>query len=1349
MKSTTTMFRKVLIFGAMVWGMFQTGRVDAQTPCAGTAAYGCGGAYGYGGDVTDVTIKNSAGTILASYSGLGCNARNAAGTYRGVQNAGNPFDLVAGEEITIEITGTSWTQIAGYDTRVGVWMDVSLNNSMERDECVINPATSSVNTTMQSFKVKVPCFTKAGTSFMRFRGSSFLYNAPTTNNGCGNFNTYGNVVDLAVNYKLGPAPIADFVVPTSNTWQETFHKFPAKNPNLGATYNWKFDKADAVRSDNTTVGEAKWDAAGTYNIFMKVDYCGIADSTSKTVTIIKPTAVPVSDFIAASNEVELGYQTQLFDLSTNGPRSWSWELISPTGVGDFTSTDQNPVFDFYESGWYEVCLTSENAVGFSNKTCKKKYIECLPTLDNYMGPQKIASTRIGRLFDHGGPTGNYGNGRKTSIDYFKILPCGATEIRLSFNDLNFGNNKDILRIYDGGEENPNTLVASITSSNSKQYDSAIIRLKSGVAYLTFESDGSNVGRGFNMEWESDLETPTPPKAAWSTPYTTVGVGAQFFCTNETSNAKGDPEYEWRINGNPEGFTKDFSTTLFTNGNYRVTLLARTCTGVDSSSKIITINTPSTPGFADFAADNVRPSIGDVVRFKTITDYANNFEWSIFPTSFKYINGTSKNSQNPQIEFLAGGAYTFTLSAWNAFGTKANTDRKVIKNKYVICLNYCIPLTNLTAKDIAINSVLVTDQNKYILVKTEDEDVAMYTDNTDKKAAPMTFGATYDVEIKRLTSSNSINYKVWIDWNIDGDFDDAGEEVMSSGKVSGKMVQGTIKVPTLKESFEGTTRMRVGASYDGFPNLACGVNQVGEFEDYAIALVNDGMAPVINLVGSDTVRVERGTSATSCYEEIASTTYTAFDGTEGDLSNKVDLTSDLDCQAAGVYSINFDLEDASGNKAETKTRTIIVVLDRTGPVVTLQGSDTMTVEQCGTFTDPGAVANDAVDGDLTSAIKVIGTVDPAIVGDYNIVYSAKDAQGNETVVNRLVRVRDTQKPGIFRLSNRITDGMNINVQINQAFVDEIYAQDPCNGNIQLFRNPGYNGVVNNQERATYPIVYNAADPSGNKATEDGFTINYIVDDFVAPNIELNTNDTVYHNVNDPYSSRSVTVTDNYYAPGQVSLVRTGKVDPYTLGTYVETFIATDASGNKTTKNRYIRVVDLEAPSLVAPSVSACVGIPFWAESGLIVSDNYYAKSEITVNVISHNINIDQAGIYSIEYQAIDGSGNKSGIISRTVYVQYPPNCMNTFLNNENLNLSDAVSVKPNPTTGNITVAYALNNNEPMTITVMNAVGAQMTEQVVGGGFGEAQFDLSNFGNGMYLVRMTNNGQSTVKKVIVKD
>lgn len=63
--------------------------------------------------------------------------------------------------------------------------------------------------------------------------------------------------------------------------------------------------------------------------------------------------------------------------------------------------------------------------------------------------------------------------------------------------------------------------------------------------------------------------------------------------------------------------------------------------------------------------------------------------------------------------------------------------------------------------------------------------------------------------------------------------------------------------------------------------------------------------------------------------------------------------------------------------------------------------------------------------------------------------------------------------------------------------------------------------------------------------------------------------------------------------------------------------------------------------------------------------------------------------------------------------------------------------------------ALNNNEPLNITIMNAVGGVMTERVVGGGFGETQFNLGDFGNGMYFILMTNKGQTIIKKVIVKD
>ena len=44
-----------------------------------------------------------------------------------------------------------------------------------------------------------------------------------------------------------------------------------------------------------------------------------------------------------------------------------------------------------------------------------------------------------------------------------------------------------------------------------------------------------------------------------------------------------------------------------------------------------------------------------------------------------------------------------------------------------------------------------------------------------------------------------------------------------------------------------------------------------------------MPPIITLVGKDTIRVEKGATATSCYAEVAGTvTYSAYDSTEGSI-----------------------------------------------------------------------------------------------------------------------------------------------------------------------------------------------------------------------------------------------------------------------------------------------------------------------------------------------------------------------------------------------------------------------------------------------------------------------------------
>jgi len=121
---------------------------------------------------------------------------------------------------------------------------------------------------------------------------------------------------------------------------------------------------------------------------MLVNYCGLADSITKQVTISAPTAAPVADFVSSANETEIYYDVTLYDLSNNGAYSWSWELLSPTGLDDQTASVQNPKFTLSETGWYKVCLTSSNDIGPSTRVCKDRYIECIAPTEYYMGPSK-------------------------------------------------------------------------------------------------------------------------------------------------------------------------------------------------------------------------------------------------------------------------------------------------------------------------------------------------------------------------------------------------------------------------------------------------------------------------------------------------------------------------------------------------------------------------------------------------------------------------------------------------------------------------------------------------------------------------------------------------------------------------------------------------------------------------------------------------------------------------------------------------------------------------------------------------------------------------------------------------
>jgi len=247
MKSTITKLKSLVLTGVLLGGFFSTVSLKAQCPtqCTGTNSWGCGGALvgsgtDYPGDILAVEVKDSKGSSLASYSGLGCTTGTAASTYKGVLNQGKPFDLTAGEVISVTVDGGSWAT-QSWGTRVGIWIDADRNGQFVQTECLVDPA-SNVASGPVTYTLKMPCWKTTGCSFLRIRGGASVYNMANTW-GCNQQNTYGNVLDLEVNLKLGSTPVANFTVPSSNNYVNSMVRFNAINPSNGYSYRWTFDKA--------------------------------------------------------------------------------------------------------------------------------------------------------------------------------------------------------------------------------------------------------------------------------------------------------------------------------------------------------------------------------------------------------------------------------------------------------------------------------------------------------------------------------------------------------------------------------------------------------------------------------------------------------------------------------------------------------------------------------------------------------------------------------------------------------------------------------------------------------------------------------------------------------------------------------------------------------------------------------------------------------------------------------------------------------------------------------------------------------------------------------------------------
>jgi serine protease len=161
------------------------------------------------------------------------------------------------------------------------------------------------------------------------------------------------------------------------------------------------------------------------------------------------------------------------------------------------------------------------------------------------------------------------------------------------------------------------------------------------------------------------------------------------------------------------------------------------------------------------------------------------------------------------------------------------------------------------------------------------------------------------------------YRIWVDWNQDGDFLDSGEQMYENAGTSTRVL-GTFTVPNT--AFNGVTRLRVALKYvlssDPMP-LPCEQFDSGEVEDYCIKIeggvnattptpvVDDNFLSVYPNPFSDDFVIEK-TNGRARFERITLTTIdgrTIWQDTPNSYANRY-IARALPYLPTGVYILSI-------------------------------------------------------------------------------------------------------------------------------------------------------------------------------------------------------------------------------------------------------------------------------------------------------------------------------------------------------------------------------------------------------------------------------------------------------------
>jgi Zn-dependent metalloprotease len=335
----------------------------------------------------------------------------------------------------------------------------------------------------------------------------------------------------------------------------------------------------------------------------------------------------------------------------------------------------------------------------------------------------------------------------------------------------------------------------------------------------------------------NLECPGPPIADFTAYPLSGGVP---LTVNFTNQSQGAASLLWDFGDGGTSTEQDPTHTYTAIGVYTVTLTATNQFGSDIMKKVdyITVTAPQPP-IADFIASATDINIGESVIFTDLSlENPTSWLWT-----FKGGTPDSSTDKNPVITYNTVGTFDVTLEVTNPQGGDTETKVDYIT---VSVKPYCASQGN--------NSSMEWIARVQVDAMDNASGAAGYSDFTSITCDLIEGGTVNVILTPGFSGSTYTEYwRIWIDYNDDHDFEDAGEEVFSG--LGAAAVTGSF---TVAPDITVNTRMRVSMKYAGYP-LPCETFTYGEVEDYTVNIAPLSCLGTITNPGFETGALDGWTS----------------------------------------------------------------------------------------------------------------------------------------------------------------------------------------------------------------------------------------------------------------------------------------------------------------------------------------------------------------------------------------------------------------------------------------------------------------------------------------------------------